>query len=424
MITKVIAFTIATIIGLGQMQLPYISTKYLSTEESELYFNTISQVLKDDLWSSRDMYDACHYLMVPMHFAFETRNEEYISEFSNMFERFEKDVILGDDNYEFNLSGTLNRTHFMYLISEFMLLCEIYEFENLYSDILFDYVSIYMQNLFLTSRGPWSSTNEFGIEERITNILEEKKYTLEFHNAITDLDTFPLAILCDLKTITNLRGEEPTYEMVRASELAYEIFSNDDIIVYTDVDGFVIQPGVWSTHPDALYAGNNNITEDIEPKIKEDYVSDTSHFHRIPLFLNSYMLSQDTKDGVQLFITLKEKLANQMINAVIKEVDGYLLCTTFMDGTNGVYRYSYNTEGIGLEGYALSGTFLLGWWSFLDDDRITEIYRDILENFPLPKNDENPYFDYSTTREQNYFFDADTHYYNGYVEMLVTLAGK
>ena len=67
---------------------------------------------------------------------------------------------------------------------------------------------------------------------------------------------------------------------------------------------------------------------------------------------------------------------------------------------------------------------LLGWWSLLDDGRITQIYEDILAQFPMSAGMDNPYYDYGTTREQNSFFDADTAFDNGMMECLVTLATK
>lgn len=48
-----------------------------------------------------------------------------------------------------------------------------------------------------------------------------------------------------------------------------------------------------------------------------------------------------------------------------------------MDGSNGVlYRWNYSSLGEGKEygPYELSGTFTIGWWTFLGTDRVKEIY--------------------------------------------------
>ena len=57
------------------------------------------------------MYDACHYLMVPMHYAFYNNDVKTIKLFADFFSRFVNDVT-GDDLYQFQQGGTLNKLHF------------------------------------------------------------------------------------------------------------------------------------------------------------------------------------------------------------------------------------------------------------------------------------------------------------------------
>jgi len=38
--------------------------------DETLWQNTAGTYLKDDLWTEKNAYDACHYLMVPIHAAF------------------------------------------------------------------------------------------------------------------------------------------------------------------------------------------------------------------------------------------------------------------------------------------------------------------------------------------------------------------
>lgn len=186
----------------------------------------------------------------------------------------------------------------------------------------------------------------------------------------------------------------------------------------------MFQVGVWKDYSDYAYSGNAEITPDIQPQIREDIVGDTSHFTRQALWLTSFQQVQEYQEQYDLFQTRRKQLANQFVNYVIHYVDGMPLATTFMDGTCGVYRYSYDTEGIGLQGYSLSGTLMLGWWAFLEDSRIERIYCDILSQFPMSAGMENPYFDYATVREQNPFFDMDTAFDNGMMECMVMLASK
>lgn len=60
----------------------------LTDEEETLYAQTVSQLLTQDLWTSRDMYDASHYLMVPMHYAFSSGNDEKMAEFHQFSRAF------------------------------------------------------------------------------------------------------------------------------------------------------------------------------------------------------------------------------------------------------------------------------------------------------------------------------------------------
>ena len=110
------------------------------------------------------------------------------------------------------------------------------------------------------------------------------------------------------------------------------------------------------------------------------------------------------------------------MNAVIKKSDGYYVTTTFMDGTNGVYRYDYSQEGVGLQGYDVSYRLLQGWWIFLRDDRVTNMYEEILNMFPINDVKETPYFDPVTIQEQNIYFDQDTSFENGFMEIIIMLA--
>lgn len=75
-----------------------------------------------------------------------------------------------------------------------------------------------------------------------------------------------------------------------------------------------------------------------------------------------------------------------------------------------------------MAGYDLSGTFLVGWWSLLGDERITECYQDVLETYPMVGDRSNPYFDPLTIREQNPHFDMDTAFDNGMFQCMTACA--
>lgn len=391
----------------------------LDAEERALYDSTIGVLLEEDLWTERDMYDACHYLMIPMYYAFYAGDEAYISHFAELFSRFVEDVN-GPDAYSFREGGILNKLHFFYLCTQFMNLCQVNGYDELIPVSLPRMAQDFAADYLLNHKANWGV--EPTVIQRMENSLAGKQYKQHWHRAFEDLDRFTLAILCDLKCFHVLRGEAYDGVLDTAADLAYRFLSSPAYNQETEDGGWLFQPGIWSDHPDYAYAGNETITEDIQPKSREDLTEDSSHSHRLPLYLRSWQSAQPNETCWELFTLRREQLANQLANHVLRKVDGAWLCTTFMDGTNGVYRYEYHEEGVGLAGYDLSGTFLLGWWSLLGDSRITRVYQDILEQYPMKGNRSNPYFDHATVREQNPYFDMDTAFDNGMFQCMTTCA--
>lgn len=394
----------------------------LSEDEQALYKSTVSVLLQEDLWTERDMYDAAHYLMVPMHYAFDSGDSEKIAQFHQFFVRFYQDIT-GSDIYDFSeQTPDVNLMQFYYFCCEYLRLCALTGELSTTPDGLYNYLYRQVEYLYTGVPGNWNSEKNY--MTRAEQILLHKEYPYSYYSALADPDLFPLASLCDLRVVAKLSGQEDTPLLKKAASLAYRIFTDTTLITETAQGGYLFQVGVWKDHSDYAYSGNTEITPNIQPLMREDIVSDSSHFMRQALWLTSFQQAQDYQEQYDLFQTRREQLANQLVNYVINYMDGIPLATTFMDGTCGVYRYSYNSGGIGHQGYSLSGTLLLGWWSFLDDARITQVYEDILTQFPMSAGMDNPYFDYATTREQNPFFDMDTAFDNGMMECIVMLSTK
>lgn len=394
----------------------------LSADEQTLYEQTVSVLLQQDLWTQRDMYDAANYLMVAMHYAFSSQNVDKISAYHRFFTRFCEDVS-GEDQYGFRTERPgVSHLQFCYFASEYMRLCAISRQTTPDLPRLYEFVYQYIEAVFESGKDGWTNLGSY--RARVEQILLHTEFPRSFDSALTDIELYLLATLCDLRVIAKLQGFEDSDMLRDAAVLAYKIYADADILTETEKGGYLFQVGVWKDYPDYAYSGNPEIVPGIQPKIREDIVEDSSHFSRQALWLTSFQQAQEYQEQYDLFQTRRKQLANQFVNYVIHYVDGMPLATTFMDGTCGVYRYSYDTEGIGLQGYSLSGTLMLGWWAFLEDSRIERIYCDILSQFPMCAGMENPYFDYATVREQNPFFDMDTAFDNGMMECMVMLASK
>lgn len=393
----------------------------LTAEQQKIYAHCIGTLLEEDLWTPRDMYDTCHYLMLPMYYAFYSGNDDTVRSFGAFFARFVEDVS-GPSVRQFQDGSTLHKLHFFYLSTQFMNLCHVNGYGELIPSALPEMAQNFAADYLLNQKANWDIENT--VLQHIENVLAGKQYTRRYYRALTDLDLFPLAILCDLNCFHTLREELYDPVLDTAAELAWKIFSSPLLNKETEKGGWLYQPGVMYDHPDYAYAGNASVRPGMKPKLREDVAADSSHSLRFPLWLRSFLSAQTNGDRQALFFLRQKQLANQMVNYVLQKVDGQWLCTTFMDGTNGVYRYEYGKKGVGLAGYDLSGTFLIGWWSLLGDERITARYQDILKTFPMKGAPSNPYFDHATVREQNPFFDMDTAFDSGMFECMTACAAK
>lgn len=336
--------TAQSIVGNSEssITLEMLSTLYtnqseaLDSKHQALYEEIMMKLLQEDLWTERDMYDACHYLMVPMHYAFYSGSQDIIHQFADFFWRFTEDIT-GEDQYEFENAGSLNRMQFFYLCTQFMNLCAAKGNADLIPQELPKLIQEYSLTQLFKSAPNWRTENT--VLEHLKQVLAGKEYKYRYYSTIMDSDLFILALLCDLNCLARLCGEIPNAETEIAADLAYQIFSSPHLISETEKGGWLLQPGVMSDHADMSYAGNEKIYEGIQPCLRDDVPMDSSHSTRLGLFLRSFQSGQEQKEKWELFALRQEQFANQMANYVLKNVDGNWLMTTFIDGTNGVYRY-------------------------------------------------------------------------------------
>lgn len=360
--------------------------------------------------------------MVPMHYAFAVGDMEKIDAFAAFFDRFAEDIT-GEDSYGFLECGWLSILQFYYFVTQFISLCAQYGYEDLVPVKLIPVITETVSQFYYEVPGNWNC--EPTRQEHFKQVLAGKEYPISYYSLIDDFDLFFLSILCDLNVYHRIIGVEVTELEETAAYLAYALLASPLLNEETEDDGWVFQRGVWWDYPDFAYAGHQAITANMEPKPRRDVTWDSSHFMRMPACIISWRNAQPTQERYALIEKRRAQLATQFASEICKKVNGYWLATTFIDGTNGVYRYSYNTPGVGYSGYENSAHILVGWWSLLGDVRIRQIYTEILQEFPLEANrDTNPYFDFATIRDQNPFYDADTGYDLGMYQCMVMCASK
>ena len=387
------------------------------TSNRELYIDVVIEVLKNDLFLARDCYDSCHYLMVPLYFAFQEKDVRMINAFQTLFDRFCN--MSQDQKDEFNSLSGLAKNHFYYLASEYMSLCVKYGYE--YDEVLFYNVLGYITEYYDNWHGNWAAYkqyNDFGA--LMEGLLEGSGYESDnsLNNIITDNENFPLAILCDLRYIANTKEYDVgCYREYLESGYKYAKEMMQSKVVWKEYGGWEFQPGEWRDHSDFSYAGYYNC-EDVQDGIYkrvDGIVEDSSHFIRMACFLNSF----ERCENDEMFRKLKNGLATQFKFKVLVNPSSecvYFRTTNYMNGYNGLFNYS---NEVGYEEYGLSKTFLVGWWALLGDETIQEAYT--YTNEMLSKTSSIPveYGDVKTTREQNPIFMSKE-----YFEALCYFASK
>ena len=96
----------------------------LTAEEEALYQKNGPGSPAGGSLDAPDLYDAANYLIVPLHYAFYSRDQEKIDAFHQFFTRFSQDLN-GADTYEYraDVARIGDALHFNYFVSEYLRLC-------------------------------------------------------------------------------------------------------------------------------------------------------------------------------------------------------------------------------------------------------------------------------------------------------------
>lgn len=392
--------------------------------EKKMYEMYVQGLLGENLCNARDAYDACHYMMVPMHYAFQSQNSEYIQMFQEYMDNF--CLLLKEEKETFRSLSILDRLHSMYLAVEYMCLCSQHGFSV--QESLFSFIYEESQEFTVTYTGAWESVAKYqDFWELLESLLSGEGYGngKSFSNIITDIDLFLLAVLCDLKFVyenNEMKVDINRQTFIKAEKYVDRIFQ-DEIVWYAD-GTWELQVGAWRDHPDYLYAGISDpdkIIEGIDYRV-ENCSWDAGHSMRFPLFLKSYQRASLSQKRIELYEKLVKGYGDTFVKNVLVEPDKtckYYRMNNYMNGCNGLYRFGYNEEGIGIGPYQNSVCFLLGWYAFCGNDEVLETYRITARKFPLDEEGEKIYTDPTTVREQNPIFKSQT-----YRQFLCYLAGK
>lgn len=428
----VIIFILIVFLGLNLEKLsedPQKPNVGLADEKDrELWDQIVKEYLYDDLWNERDSYDATSVLMPSLHAAFQLNEESWQNDLADHFKRFSKEIIKKDNNVA---EGTLNRLHYLYLVSQFLVLAQSEGKSELIPDnmqkIVLEQLEFYwLEPAWLWDREPFKG----GMEERLTWKLSNKNVSKSYYRAIFDEEFFVFAIAADLRTYERLTIPKILWssQVTNILDIANQVFKEE--IVFDEEGGWLFQPGVWSEHPDYAYVGHSEKVIGMEPKLRKDVAMDSSHSHRFPLWLKSFSNAyRDNSEEKEYYEELLKGLEYQFLSKVIvkptSNFEGYRM-NNFMDGWNGIYRWGYatQTENNGYGPYELSGTLIVGWWGLLESPEISSIFKDISKQFPLDEHVVKLYVGPNTTRERNQLVTWPNYFTNGFSELNIRLMSK
>ena len=354
----------------------FSSTSHAEVSQDD-WNKTVSPLLKRNLWKKETAYDSSHYLMVPLHAAFWLEKKECVQDFHDHFRRFVNDT----DQLPSGLTGRLNRLQYLFFASRYLVLAQESTPKELIEILLSEVRTFWMEEpAWQWRRNPFPG----GIKERLSWKLSKKSVEPSYLRAVVDEELFLIGIAANIQTFLRKNKISSPLYVNEILAMAKKIFVDE--ISWNESGGWILQPGVWTDHPDYVFAGNSVVSDDIRRKPVLKISWDSSHSHRLPLILFSLSGSVDCRtDDFYFYKKLTEGLQKQFLEKVLVPPDEsfkFYRTNNYMDGSNGIYRYSYNSEikGFAYSAFALSGTPLIGWWAFLFDFRISEIYKNYLSN--------------------------------------------
>lgn len=394
----------------------------------ELWEKNVSKYMLGTLWDDSSSYAAGHTLLVPMYYAFSKKDKEKIEEFHNLFSRYADYLEKNDYNHSY---WDLNHMQFNFVASNYINLCVKYDDVKKIPKVLLDY--LYDEAFYYSSSQRQIYKNDV---QPFYNAFVAIKRDFELEMPISDLYQYHLVLLLNLKEFSDSGNyplsEERKVKAKEALDLINTIYEKG--VTFIAGEKWLMSVGSWDEHEDFAYMHYYEVTDDMVPSVQKDTTWDTSHFARVPVFLQIIRRANKENDKKVLYYEkLIHGLKRQFMEKVVvkpTEKENYYKTTNYMDGRNGLYRYNYKGRGTVYLPYELSGTMMLGWWSFLGYG-MQDIYYDMYTKFPL-SNDAIELYSVPTnisggkniTRVKGSYIAWPNYFENGFAELICLLASK
>ncbi len=399
------------------------SSTTVSDREEELFKKNIGLYLTRDSWNDALAYLHGHFLMVPLHAAFLENEPNWQKQFEDQYRRL---IQIPRSNL---CKNPLSRLQYLYTATRFLALSARFDRKSDIMRPLTSYLTDEITDRWISQDAIGFDIPHFhGVKERVEHKLTLVNPAKSYYAAITDEEAFLFAEAADLLYVeSKTKVKNPEHDTLRdIVQTGTRVYRERG--EFTRDGGWLFDIGMWTDHPDLIFAGQQNIVPGMSEKKVGNITMDTSHFHRFALFVNSMRDANSPGSGDNKFfekirLGLAKQLVSKVLRAPTSDMPGYRL-TNFMNGMNGVYRYN-SADDIGRDkGYGpfeLSGTFLIGWWSFLGDDNINKSYGEISKTFPLGEDVMKVYMGpvYKPAPRSD-----KTWYENGLAELFTSLGAK
>jgi len=309
-------------------------------------------------WSPSEKYNAAHFLMVPLYYAYKNNNIELKAKFNDHIKKF-----LADENKKIDITDTkqrLNNLQYFYFLSEYSVLAKNQESAK----YLLDNISKVWLDVpaWQWAKPPFSNTRD-----RILWKLQAGP-DVGYRRLIIDEELFIFGVAANL-----LKFYPENKTLIDIRDLALDVFKQRS--EFDSQGAWLFDKGTFDTLPTYAYAGYDSIDNINKPKPLKNMVSDSSHFFRIPKILLSLQESYPlNSENYNLYKSYRNGLSQQFLKKVVQMKNNKIYLTNYMDGRNGVFRWDYSAKNKGIGPYRQTPSFGVGWWIFLNNSKVKSLY--------------------------------------------------
>lgn len=331
-------------------------------------------------WEPQNIYDSGHVLMLPVEYAFAMGGNAQMQQdlhamFSDYLQAF-------DASLETNI---LSRFQFFYLVTRYLSLTQEQGF-SADQQALYDRILEHLLFVFFEDSTRHAFSNIGTLAEVVQSKLDNKGQPVPLLRRVTtDLEFHGFAVAAEFAAMQRAATGEVTPEIQTILDLTYDTFQSE--VVFTD-SGWLYQPGQWEDFMDYQYAGHDIIQAELQPLPVAGIATDSSHSHRMPLWLLSQERAYPDGDPrKEYYQMLSAGFTEQFMTVVYRAPDEDFPAprmTNYMDGHNGLYRYRQNDAPhlkLAYEAFNLSGTLLISFFPFMYNEELASAYENL--EFPL-----------------------------------------